>query len=192
MTKKFYCIKLWRFRVLSLPESSVILKKTVLCIVFKLHSICHLGGNIFFSVAQSCLTLCDPMDCSTPGLPAPHHLPEFAQVHIHCISDTIQQSHPLMTPCPSALNLYQHQGLFQWIVCIRWLKQWSFEGINSFGETNPWINMICFSISFLNGKTTAILWTRANDVIVTPQRTGLRRTLRMYLYTISGLLLLLR
>ena len=134
---------------------------------------------------------CDPMDCSTPGLPVLHHILEFAQVHIHCISDTIQQFHPLMTPCPSALNLYQHQGLFQWIVCIRWLKQWSFEGINSFGETNPWINMICFSISFLNGKTTAILWTRANDLIVTPQRTGLRRTLRMYLYTISGLLLLL-
>ena len=64
------------------------------------------------SVAQSCPTLCDPMDCSMPGLPVPHHLPEFAQVHVYCISDAIQPSHPL-TPS-SAFNLSQHQGLFQW------------------------------------------------------------------------------
>ena len=55
--------------------------------------------------------LCDPMDCSMPGLPVPHHLPEFAQVHVHCIGDTIQPSHPL-TPS-SALSLSQHQRLFQ-------------------------------------------------------------------------------
>ena len=48
------------------------------------------------SVAQLCLALCDPMDCSTPGLPVPHHLPRFAQVHVHCISDAVQPSHPLM------------------------------------------------------------------------------------------------
>ena len=59
------------------------------------------------SVAQSCPTLCDPMDCSTPGLPGPHHLPEFAQIHVHCIGDAIQPSHPL-TPSPSALNLFRH------------------------------------------------------------------------------------
>ena len=53
------------------------------------------------------------MDYSIPGLPAPHHLPEFAQVHFHCISDTIQPSHPLMPSSPPALNLYQHQGLLQ-------------------------------------------------------------------------------
>ena len=63
------------------------------------------------SVAQSCLTLCDPMDCSTPGLPVPHHLPEFAQVH--CIGDAIQPSHPLMPSSPFTLSLSQHQGLFQ-------------------------------------------------------------------------------
>ena len=64
------------------------------------------------SVPQSCLTLCHPMDGSTPGLPVPHHVPEFAQVHVHCISDAIQPSHPL-TSSPSALSLSQHQGLFQ-------------------------------------------------------------------------------
>ena len=65
----------------------------------------------FRSVTQSCLTLCDPMDCSTPGLPVPHHLLEFAQVHVHCLSDAIQPSHPLLPSSPSALNLSQHQGL---------------------------------------------------------------------------------
>ena len=63
------------------------------------------------SVAQSFLTLCDPMDSSMPGLPVPNHLPEFAQVHVHCISDAIQPSHPLTPSSPSALSLSQHQGL---------------------------------------------------------------------------------
>ena len=60
------------------------------------------------SVAQSCLTLCYTMDCSTPGLLVPHHFPKFAQVHVHCISDAIQLSHSLMPSSPSALNLSQH------------------------------------------------------------------------------------
>ena len=60
---------------------------------------------------QVCPTLCDPMDCSTPGLPVP--LPKFAQVHVNCISFAIQPSHPLTLSSPSALNLFQHQGLFQ-------------------------------------------------------------------------------
>ena len=54
------------------------------------------------------------MDCSTPGLPVPHHLLEFAQVHVHCIGDAIQLSHPLVPSSPSAFSLSQHQGLFQW------------------------------------------------------------------------------
>ena len=53
------------------------------------------------------------MDCSKLGLPVPHHLPELAQVHVHCIGDAIQPSHPLSPPSPFALNLSQHQGLFQ-------------------------------------------------------------------------------
>ena len=65
------------------------------------------------------LILYDPMDCSRPGLPVPHHLLKFAQFHVHCISDAIQSSHPLMPPSP-ALNLSQwqkSQGLFQWVSC---------------------------------------------------------------------------
>ena len=67
----------------------------------------------FSSVAQSCPTLCDPMNRSTPGLPVHHQLPEFTQTHIHQVGDAIQPSHPLLSPSPPALNPSQHQGLFQ-------------------------------------------------------------------------------
>ena len=65
------------------------------------------------SVAQSCPTLCDPMNLSTPGLPVHHQLPEFTQTHVHRVSDAIQPSHPLSSPSPPALNPFQHQSLFQ-------------------------------------------------------------------------------
>ena len=69
----------------------------------------------FSSVAQSCLTLCNTMDCSTPALSVHHKLPEFTQTHIHWVSDAIQSSHPLSSLSPPAFNLSQHQGLFQWV-----------------------------------------------------------------------------
>ena len=65
------------------------------------------------SVAQSCLTLCDPMNHSTPGLPVHHQLSEFTQTHVHRVGDAIQPSHPLLTPSPPAPNPSQHQGPFQ-------------------------------------------------------------------------------
>ena len=69
----------------------------------------------FSSVAQLCPTLCDPMDCSMPGLLAHHQLPEFTQTHVHWVSDAIQPSHPLSSPSPSTFNPSQHQGLFKWV-----------------------------------------------------------------------------
>ena len=67
------------------------------------------------SVAKSCLTLWSPKDCSMPGFPVFHYLPELAQTHVHWVSDAIQPSHPLSSPSPLALNLSQHQGLFRWV-----------------------------------------------------------------------------
>ena len=67
------------------------------------------------SVAQSRPTLCDPMDCSTPGFPVHHQLPEYTQTHVHWVGDAIQPFHPLSSLSPPALNLSQHQGLFQWV-----------------------------------------------------------------------------
>ena len=70
----------------------------------------------FSSVAQSCPTLFDPMNRSTPGLPVHHQLPESTQTHVHRVNDAIQPSHPLLSPSPPALNLSQHQGLFKWVI----------------------------------------------------------------------------
>ena len=70
---------------------------------------------VFSSVAQLCPALCDLMDCSTPGLPVHHQLPEFTQTHVHWVSDAIQPSHPLSSPSPPAFSLSQHQGLFKWV-----------------------------------------------------------------------------
>ena len=67
----------------------------------------------FSSVAPLCPTLCGPMNCSTPGLTVHHQLPEFTQTRVHCVSDAIQPSHLLSSPCPPVLNLSQHQGLFK-------------------------------------------------------------------------------
>ena len=69
----------------------------------------------FSSVSQSCLTLCNPMNHNTPGLPVHHQLPESTQTHVHWVGDAIQPSHPLLSPFPPALNLSQHQGLFRWV-----------------------------------------------------------------------------
>ena len=73
----------------------------------------NISNDCCCSVAQSCPTLCDPTDCSTPGFPVLHYLQEFAQTHVHLVDDAIQPSHPLSPHIPPALNLSQHQGLFQ-------------------------------------------------------------------------------
>ena len=93
------------------------------------HSV--LGIFMYFSccsVAKSCLTLCDPMDCSTPGFPVLHHLLEFAQTHVHGVGDAIQPSHPLSSPSSPAFSLSQYQVLFQWVCSSHQVpKYWSFS-----------------------------------------------------------------
>ena len=69
----------------------------------------------FSSLAQSCLTLCHPIDYSTPGLPVHRQIQEFIQTHVHWVGYAIQPSHPLSSPSPPGFNLSQHQGLFQWV-----------------------------------------------------------------------------
>ena len=82
----------------------------------------------FSSVAQSCLTLCDPMNCSIQGFPVHRQLPEFTQTHVHRVSDAIQPSHPLSSPSPPAPNPSQHQSLSnESTLCMRWPKYWSFS-----------------------------------------------------------------
>ena len=80
------------------------------CVFLYLHVYLHI---CCCSVSQACLTLCNPIDCSMPGLPVHHQLPEFTQTHVHWVGDPIQPSHPLSSLSPPALNLSQHQGLFK-------------------------------------------------------------------------------
>ena len=88
---------------------------------------CVLVVIVFHS--QLCPTLCSPTDCSTPGFPVLHLLPEFVQTHFHWVGDVIQPSHSLSSPSPPAPNLSQHQGIFsnESVVCIRWPKYSSFS-----------------------------------------------------------------
>ena len=80
--------------------------------------LCHISVPIshhFSSVAELCPTLCNPMNCSMPGLPVHHQLPEFTQTHVHQVGDAIRPSYPLSSPSPPAPNPSQHQDLFQWV-----------------------------------------------------------------------------
>ena len=98
------------------------------------------------SVAQSCPTLCDRMDCSTPDLPI-HH--KFTQTHVHWVGDTIQPSHPLSTPSPPTLNLSQHQGLFNELALhMSWPKYWSFSF--SISPSNEYSELISFRMDWLD------------------------------------------
>ena len=89
------------------------MNEPVLMNYYQLTSILYSGVLQFSSVAQSCPTLCDPMNRSTPGLPVHHQLLEFTETHVHRLSDAIQPSHPLSSPSPPAANPSQHQSLFQ-------------------------------------------------------------------------------
>jgi len=112
------------------------------------------------------------MDCSTPGFPVLHYLPEFAQNHVHWVGDAIQPSHPLLLPSPFTLNLSQYQGLFQWVDSLhRWPKFWSF----SISPSNEYSELISFRIDWVDlavqgafrsllqhhDSKTSILWCSA-------------------------------
>ena len=103
----------------------------------------------FSSVTQSCLALCNLMDCSTPGLPVHHQVLEFIQTHIHWIGDVIQPSHPLSFPSPSTFNLSQHQSLFKWVSSLhQWPKYWSFNFNISPSSEHP--GLISFRMDWLD------------------------------------------
>ena len=103
----------------------------------------------FSLVTQSCLTLCNPMNHSMPGLPVHHKLLEFTQTHVHRVSDAIQPSHPLSSPSPPAPNPSQHQGLFQWVNFLHEVaKYWSFSF--SISPSNEHPGLISFRMGWLD------------------------------------------
>ena len=103
----------------------------------------------FSSVAQSCPTLCDPMNCSTPGLPVHYQLPEFTQTRVHWVGDAIQPSYPLLTSSPFVFNLSQHQVFSNELALhIRWSKYWSFSF--SISSSNEHWGLISFQIDWFD------------------------------------------
>ena len=100
----------------------------------------------FSSVTQSCLTLCDPMNCSTPGLPVHHLLPEFTQPHVHWVSDAIRPSHPLLLlpPIPPSIRVFSNEST----LCMRWPKYWNFSF--SIIPSKEYLGLISFRMDWLD------------------------------------------
>ena len=102
----------------------------------------------FSSVAESSPTLCDPMDCSTSGLPVHHQLQEFTQIHVHRVSDAIQPSYPLSSPSSPAPNPSQHHFSNESTLCMRWPKYWSFS--LSISPSNEYPGLVSFRMDWLD------------------------------------------
>ena len=145
-------MKLWNLYIISLYRNSAT------------HSLFHVSDQIR-SVAQSCPTLCDPMNRSTPGLPVHHQLLQFTQTHVHRVTDAIQPSHSLSSPFPLAPNPSQHQSLFQWVnsshevakvlefqLCRKcnlwsvrfssWRRKWQLTPVLLPGESQGWGSLV--------------------------------------------------
>ena len=117
--KDFFCIcQIYFLRITESKRMKTFKFKQLVYILSEIYYglfLIHVITHQIRSVAQSCPTLCDPMNCSTPGLPVHHQLLEFTQTHVHQVSDAIQPSHPLSSPSPLAPNPSQYQSLFQWV-----------------------------------------------------------------------------
>ena len=109
----------------------------------------HKSRQSVSSVTQLCPTLCSSMDCSTPGLPVHHQLPEFTQTHLHWVSDAIQPSHPLLSPSPPP-SIFPSIWVFsnESVLCIRWPKYWSFNF--SISPSNEYSGPISFRMDWLD------------------------------------------
>ena len=123
----------------------------------------------FSSVAHWCPTLCNPMNCSTPGLPVRHQLPEFTQTHVHRVGDAIQLSHPLSAPSPPAHSPFQHQTSNESTLRMRWPKYWSFSFSISASNEHP--GLISFRMDWLDllvvqGTLRSLLQHRTSKALI--------------------------
>ena len=120
----------------------------------------------FSLVAQSCPTLCDPMNRSTPGLPVHHQLLEFTQTHVHRVSDAIQPSHPLSSPSPPAPNPSQPQCLFQWVNSSHEVdKVLEFQVYHHSFQRNPRVDLHYSAIKRNTFESVLIRWMNLEPVI---------------------------
>ena len=109
------------------------------------------GSTAYHSSVQSLslIQLCNSMDCSMPGLPVHHQLPEFTQTHVHWVGDVIQSSHPLLSPSPPVFNLSQHQGLFKWVSSSHQVAK-DLEFQLSINPSNEYSGLISFRMDWLD------------------------------------------
>ena len=112
-TRKAYLGLCWELRLSLFLNNFFVLEYNCFTLLFLLYNEVNWLYVYFSSVAQLCLTLCNPMNCSMPDLSVHHQLLEFTQTHVHCVGDAIQPPHSLLSPSPPVVNLSQHQGLFQ-------------------------------------------------------------------------------
>ena len=142
----FIFLKLWKIVNLQCCVSFRCTSKWLLSIYILFNFFSIIG---YLVQSLTCVWLCDPMDCSTPGLPVHYQLPEFTQIHVQWVSDAIQSRHPLLTSSPPAFNLSQHQGVFkESALCIRWPKYWSFSFNISPSNEHP--GLISFRMDWLD------------------------------------------
>ena len=139
------------------------------CFFFKLKSQSLLSSIQFSSVARSCLTLCDPMDCSTPGFPVHHQLQGPAQTHVHRVGDTIQPSYSLSSPSP-AFSLSQRQGLFQWLISSHQVAK---VLDSAFLKSFVVLTWLCFSIFRYNSPALQFTHLKCTILLVLSMSTGL-------------------
>ena len=128
--------------------------RPLIIIIMCYHYHCHHRYHQFSSVAQSCPTLCNPMKCSTPGLPVHHQLPEFTQTHVHWVGDAIQPSHALLSPSPlpsifPSIRVFSNESALR----IRWPKYWSVSfSISPSNEYQDWFPLVLMGLISLQSK----------------------------------------
>ena len=136
----------------------------------------------FSSVTQSCLTLCDPMDCSTPGLPVHHQLLDFTQTHVHWVGDVIQLSYPLSSPSPPAfdfpsIRIFANES----VIHIRWPKYWSLSF--SISPSNEYSGLISFRMDWLDLLAVQGTLRSLKGLCPTPQFKSINSSVLSFLYS---------
>ena len=146
-----------------------------------MHTALYTSSVQFRSAAQSCLTLCNPMDCSTPGLPVHHQLPESTQTHVHWVGDAFQPSHLLSSPSTPPFNLSQHQGFFRWVSSSHHVATvssgWSFSF--SISPSNKYSGLISFRMDWLD--LLAVQGIQASSL--TPRFKSINSSVLSFLYS---------
>ena len=134
----------------------------------------------FTSVTQSCPTLCNPMDCSTPGFPVHDKLLEFTQTHVHWVGDASQPSHPLLSPFPPAFNLSQHQGLFQWVGSLHQVAKVLWRFSFSISPSNEYSGLISFRMGLVGSPCSP---RDSQESSSTPQFKSINSSVLSFLYS---------